>query len=113
MNLYAYIHACRTFIYLLNNLMTKMNAFSAIYNRFVYFGSNLFKVKNSSNGESQVKLTSTKSIGINDLYNSETGSNVKSRAWNHIFLRVCTGVYMYLLIVYIKTTNEGFYNLFL
>ncbi|XP_065924363.1 hepatocyte growth factor receptor isoform X2 [Magallana gigas] len=48
---------------------------------------NLFKVTNSSSGESQVKLTSAWSIGINTLYNSKTDSKVKSGTWNHIFLR--------------------------
>lgn len=76
------------------------------------FGSNLFKVTNSSSGESQVKLTSAWSIGINTLYNSKTGSKVKSGTWNHIFLRVCTMPGVYQLIAYIKMTNEGFNNLF-
>lgn len=47
---------------------------------------NLFKVKNSSSDESQVKLASG-NIGINDIFNSEANSKVKSNKWNHIFLR--------------------------
>lgn len=41
------------------------------------------------------------------MYNSKTGSKVKSRTWNHIFLRVCTMSGVYQLIAYIEITNEG------
>lgn len=89
---YIYIHACRTLhIY---EFDVKMNSFSTIYNYYVYFGSTLFKVKNSSSDGSQVKLESL-NIGINDILNPDAKSKVKSNKWNHIYLRVSTGIYIY------------------
>lgn len=84
-----YIHACRTLhIY---EFDVKMNLFSTIYNYYLYFGSTLFKVRNSGSDESQVKLESL-NIGINDILNPDAKSKVKSDKWNHIYIRVSTGI---------------------
>lgn len=89
---YIYIHVCRTLhIY---EFDVKMNSYSTINNCYVYFGSTLFKVKNSSSDESQVKLESL-NIGINGILNQDAKSKVKSNKWNHIYLRVSTGIYIY------------------
>lgn len=87
-----YIHVCRTLhIY---EFDVEMHSFSTIYNYYVYFGSTLFKVKNSSSDESQVKLESL-NIGINGILNQDAKSKVKSNKWNHIYLRVSTSIYIY------------------
>lgn len=77
-------------------------------NNFVCSGSNLFNVKKSGSGESQVKLTTTWNIGIKDFFNPEANNKVKGNKWNHIYLRVSTGIYLFILIVFIKMTNPIF-----